>query len=89
MTNPTIALADLAEKGADVDVLRQMVQFMAQRLMEPDVDGHCDAGCDEKTPEQVNSRSGYRESPKSQHPEPAVVEYPLMAGCRSTHQPLA
>ncbi len=58
MTNPTIALADLAEKGADVDVLRQMVQFMAERLMEPDVDGHCDAGCDEKTPEQVNSRSG-------------------------------
>ncbi len=29
MTNPTMALADLAEKGAGVDVLRQMVQFMA------------------------------------------------------------
>jgi hypothetical protein len=28
-----MALAELAEKGADVDVLRQMVQFMAQRLM--------------------------------------------------------
>ncbi len=27
MTIPTMALADLAEKGADVDVLRQMVQF--------------------------------------------------------------
>ena len=24
----TIALAELAEKGADVDVLRQMLQFM-------------------------------------------------------------
>jgi transposase-like protein len=34
MTASTIALTELAEKGADVDVLRQMVQFMAQRLME-------------------------------------------------------
>ena len=30
MTTSTIALAELAEKGADIDVLRQMVQFMAQ-----------------------------------------------------------
>ena len=39
MTTPTMALAELAEKGADIDVLRQMVQFMAQRLMELDVEG--------------------------------------------------
>ena len=32
MTTATIALTELAEKGADIDVLRQMVQFMAQRL---------------------------------------------------------
>ena len=44
MTASTIALAELAEKGADVDVLRQMVQFMAQRLMEIDVEGRCGAG---------------------------------------------
>ena len=29
MTNLAIALSELAEKGADIDVLRQMVQFMA------------------------------------------------------------
>jgi hypothetical protein len=29
-----MALAELAEKGPDVDMLRQMVQFAAQRLME-------------------------------------------------------
>ena len=61
MTIPTIALAELAEKGADIDVLRQMVQFMAQRLMEIDVDGRCGAGYDEKTPERLNSRNGYRD----------------------------
>ena len=44
MTNATMALAELAEQGADVDVLRQMVQFMAQRMMELDVEGRCGAG---------------------------------------------
>ena len=46
MTNATMALAELSEKGADIDVLRQMVQFMAQRLMELDVEGRCGAGYD-------------------------------------------
>ena len=61
MTTPTMALAEPAEQGADVDVLRQMVQFMAQRLMELDVEGRCGAGYDEKSPERLNSRNGYRE----------------------------
>src|SRR5205814_10175495 len=61
MTTATMALTELAEKGADIDVLRQMVQFMAQRLMELDVEGRCGAGYDEKSPERINSRNGYRE----------------------------
>ena len=62
MTTPTMALAELAEKGADVDVLRQMVQFMAQRLMELDVEARCGAGYDEKAPAaRLNSRNGYRD----------------------------
>jgi len=61
MTASTIALTELAEKGADVDVLRQMVQFMAQRLMEIDVEGRCGAGYDEKSAERTNSRNGYRD----------------------------
>ena len=61
MTNATIALNALAEKGADIDVLRQMVQFMAQRLMEIDVEGRCGAGYDEKSAARLNSRNGYRE----------------------------
>ena len=38
MTNATIAFIELAEKGANFDMLRQMVQFMAQRLMALDVE---------------------------------------------------
>jgi uncharacterized low-complexity protein len=52
MTASTIALAELAEKGADVGVLRQTVQVMAQRLMELDVEGRCGAGYDEKSAER-------------------------------------
>jgi len=33
MTNPTMPLAELAEKDAHVDVLRQMVQVMDQRVV--------------------------------------------------------
>ncbi len=62
MTAPMMTLAELAEKGPDVDLLRQMVQFMAQRLMDIDVEGRCGAGYDEKAPgSRLNSRNGYRE----------------------------
>src|SRR3978361_1383795 len=61
MTTPTIALTELDGKGADVTVLPQMVQFMAQRLMEIDVEGRCGAGYDEKSAERTNSRNGYRD----------------------------
>lgn len=29
MTKPTVSLNELLEKGADVDLLRQMIQFVA------------------------------------------------------------
>ena len=61
MTTATIALAELAEKGSDIDVLRQMVQFMAQRLTDMDIEGRCGAGYDEKNTERLNSPNGYRE----------------------------
>jgi len=61
MTNVSMALADLAEKGADTDVLREMVQFLAQRLMEADVEGRCGAGYGERDVDRENSRNGYRD----------------------------
>ena len=48
MTTATMALTELAEKGADIDVPRQMVQHMAQRLMEIDVEGRGGAGHERK-----------------------------------------
>lgn len=40
----TMALAELAEKGTNIVVLHQVVRFMAQRLMELDVEARCSAG---------------------------------------------
>ena len=61
MTKPTIALTELVEKGADADLLKQMIQFVAQRMMEFDVESLCGAGFDVKSPDRINSRNGYRD----------------------------
>jgi putative transposase len=60
-TKTNIALAELAEKGADADLLKQMIQYVAQRMMEMDAEGLCAAAYGERSPELLNSRNGYRE----------------------------
>jgi putative transposase len=60
-TKTTIALADLVEKGADSDLLRDMIRYVAQRMMELDTEGLCAAAYGERSPERANSRNGYRE----------------------------
>jgi len=54
----TMALAELSEKGADVDLLREMIRHIAQRMM---VESLCAAAYGERNPDRANSRNGYRE----------------------------
>ncbi|MGV7210380.1 IS256 family transposase, partial [Oxalobacteraceae bacterium A2-2] len=61
MTNATIALSELAEKGADADFIRQTLQHALQRLMEMDVEALCHAAYGERSEERINSRNGYRD----------------------------
>ena len=61
MTKASMSLAELAEKGPDADLLRQMIQFVAQRLMDMDVETLCGAAYGERSAERANSRNGYRE----------------------------
>jgi putative transposase len=61
MTNATIALSGLAEKGADADFIRQTLQHALQRLMEMDVEALCQAAYGERSEERINSRNGYRD----------------------------
>jgi putative transposase len=60
-TKANIALAELAEKGAEPDLLREMIQYVAQRMMEMDAEGLCAAAYTERSPERLNSRNGYRD----------------------------
>jgi putative transposase len=60
-TKTNMALAELSEKGADADLLREMIQFVAQRMMEMDTESLCAAAYGERSPERANSRNGYRE----------------------------
>jgi transposase-like protein len=61
MTDDKIALRDLLEKGSDASLLREMIGFAAQRLMELEAEGLCGAGHGERSPERVNQRNGYRD----------------------------
>ena len=61
MTNATIALSELAEKGADADFIRQTLQHALQRLMEMDVEALCQAAYGERSEDRINSRNGYRD----------------------------
>jgi putative transposase len=60
-TKKTIALAELVEKGADADLLRDMIRYVAQRMMDMDVESLCQAAYGERTAERANSRNGYRD----------------------------
>ncbi len=61
MVKPSIALSELLEKGADSDLLREMIQHIVQRVMDMDVENICAACYGERSPDRQNSRNGYRE----------------------------
>ena len=52
---------ELTEKGADADLLREMIQYVAQRMMEMDTESLCAAAYAERSSDRANSRNGYRE----------------------------
>ena len=61
MAKPSIALSELIEKGGDVDFVREMLQYAAQRLMEIDVEELCGLPYGERGPGRQNARNGFRE----------------------------
>jgi putative transposase len=54
-TKRTIALAELAEKGAATDLLHDMIQFVAQRMSEMDLESLCAAFYGERRPERLKT----------------------------------
>ena len=61
MTDEMMNLRALIEKAPDADLLREMIGFAAQRLMELEVGELAGAAYGEKSVERLAQRNGYRE----------------------------
>ena len=61
MTDDSIALHELLEKSGDADLLREMIGFAAERLMELEVGTATGAANGEKNPLRLAQRNGYRD----------------------------
>src|SRR3981189_493355 len=61
MTTDMMSPRAVLEKSSDVDLLREMIGFAAQRLMELEVGGLTGAPHGEKSAERLAQRNGYRD----------------------------
>ena len=61
MTDDKIALRELLENGPETTLLREMIGFAAQRLMDLETDTLYGAGNSERSESRTNQRNGYRE----------------------------
>jgi putative transposase len=60
MTDERMALIELIEKSADTDLVREMLCFAAERLMEAEVEARTGAGHGLRDPARQVQRNGYR-----------------------------
>jgi putative transposase len=63
MTIDRLHLAELIEKGSDVDLLREMMTFVVDRMLDLDVESLTGAAYGERSADRTNQRNGYRERP--------------------------
>ena len=61
MTDDRMALLELVEQRADGDLVRDMLAFAAERIMEAEVEARTGAAKGARTPMREVQRNGYRD----------------------------
>ena len=61
MTDAKMALLQLVEQEADADLVREMLAFAAERMMELEIETKTGAPAGTRSADRVNHRNGYRE----------------------------
>jgi putative transposase len=61
MTNEMMSFRALVEKAPDADILRDMIAFASERMMEMEVGALTGAAFGQKSPDRLVQRNGYRE----------------------------
>ena len=91
MTEDMMSLRTFVEKTPDADLLREMIGFAAERLMELEVGAATGAGYGEKNPLRQAQRNGYRDrdadatratpAPRRRSPPPSIRIEKRQARC--------
>lgn len=58
-----MALLELIEKGGDVDLVRELLAFAAERMMALEIEARTGVAPGVRSPERLNHRNGYRDRP--------------------------
>lgn len=61
MTDAKMALLELVEQEADTDLVREMLAFAAERMMDMEIEAKTGAPAGTRSADRLNHRNGYRE----------------------------
>ena len=81
MTQPMMDLRAPMEKSADADLLREMLGFAAERLMELEVGAKTGADYGEKSSDRLAQRNGYRDRDWQTRAGSVELRIPPMSLC--------